>query len=196
MARMLIEEGASLGHQPDADDDIGPELIEAAAFGHQAWLIEMQVAKGADVRIVNKNGDGLLILSLYTESMDPGPESNSAATTKALLAAGADPNTAGRGGYTPLHWAAHHGKVEEIRMLLGKGAALEAQSEERATPLAVAVERCQPDAVAVLLSYKASRSVLTPRGLRLSEGACAYGYPAITRPEKDKILALLSRTPS
>lgn len=38
MARALIAEGAPLvGAQPDADLNIGPEPIQGAVVGHQAW---------------------------------------------------------------------------------------------------------------------------------------------------------------
>jgi hypothetical protein len=39
MTRMLVEEGAALGRQPSYGEGIGPELIQAAAFGGQAWLV-------------------------------------------------------------------------------------------------------------------------------------------------------------
>ena len=38
MARMLIEEGAGLGLQRDFQENIGPELLQAAAFGAQACI--------------------------------------------------------------------------------------------------------------------------------------------------------------
>lgn len=52
MTRMLVDEGASLGRQPVYEDGIGPELIQAAAFGGEAWLVRLLAKKGADVQIV------------------------------------------------------------------------------------------------------------------------------------------------
>src|SRR5262245_47009629 len=56
MARMLVEEGADLGRQPYFEDAIGPELIQAAAFGGQAWLVQLIARKGADVQVVTTTG--------------------------------------------------------------------------------------------------------------------------------------------
>ena len=67
MTRMLVEEGARLGRQPVYEDGIGPELIQAAAFGGQAWLVRLIAKKGADVQIVNTAGEGLLALALESE---------------------------------------------------------------------------------------------------------------------------------
>ncbi len=86
MARMLIEHGASLGGQPDYEESIGPELLQAAAFGGQAWLVRMIAQQGGDVQVVNAYGEGLLALALQSEYHD------SLETTKALLAAGAHVN--------------------------------------------------------------------------------------------------------
>src|SRR4029453_16896600 len=64
ITRRLVGEGASLGSQPDYEDGIGPELLQAAAFGGQAWLVQLLAKKGADVQVVNGEGEGLLALAL------------------------------------------------------------------------------------------------------------------------------------
>jgi len=194
MARLLLEKGASTAPWPGADPEIGPELIQAAAIGREPWLIERLAAKGADVNLRNAHGASLLALAIENESMDPGPESNSATTTKALLALGADPRLPDERGTTPLHWAAHNSKLAEMELLIAAGAPLEAQTVEKATPLSEAVEWCRDDAVAILLSHNASRSVVTTQGLSLDKGACWYGYPELNKKKKEKILALLAKS--
>lgn len=192
MALLLLEKGASLGPSTSADPAIGPELLQAAAFGHANGALDVLLARHADLHVRNAGGEGLLELAIYTESMDPGPRSNSAETTKRLLAAGVDPRAADELGSTPLHWAAHRGKVEELEMLLAAGAAVDAPAKDGSTPLSVAVEQCQPGAVEALLARGAARHAKTPQGRALADGACAFGYPELNKKNEAKILALLS----
>jgi hypothetical protein len=87
MARMLIEEGASLGSQLHYQESIGPELLQAAAVGGQAWLVQLIAQNGGgNVQIVNAAGEGLLALALSNEYHD------TVEITRALLAVGAHVN--------------------------------------------------------------------------------------------------------
>jgi len=190
MARVLIAEGAPLtGSQPDAELDIGPEPIQAAVMGHQAWAVKLLLEKGADLRARNRRQDLLLNLSLENESMNGGPVSDSLETTQVLLAAGADADVPGLGGRTPLSWAAEHGKLDEAKLLLAAGARLEGPGGATPTPFAVAVRHCRPETAALLLSKGASRAVKTEDGLPLREGACYAGYP--DESDRRKIAELL-----
>ena len=190
MARVLIEEGAPLtGGQADADLDIGPEPIQAAVMGHQAWAVKLMLEKGADVHVRNRRKDSLLHLSLENESMNGGPVSDSLETTKVLLAAGAEVDTLGMGDYTPLAWAGEHGKVDEAKLLLAAGARVDGPPGIAFTPLALAVRHCRPETAALFLSKGASRAVKTEDHLPLREGACYAGYP--DDGDKRKIAELL-----
>jgi ankyrin repeat protein len=116
MARMLIEEGASLGSQLNFQESIGPELLQAA-FGGQAWLVQLIAQKGAgNVQMVNARGEGLLALALSNDYHD------TVGVTRALLAAGAHVNPVTAQETSPLYWAAHHGKLKELDLLLAAGA--------------------------------------------------------------------------
>jgi uncharacterized protein len=57
---------------------------------------------------------------------------------EALLRAGADPNAAQHGGWTPLHEAAHHGYLALAELLLAHGADPRAASDDSSTPLQMA----------------------------------------------------------
>ena len=122
MARLLIEEGAPLiGAQPDADLDVGPEPIQAATMGHQAWAVKLLLDKGADLRIRNQRKDLLLHLSLENESMSGGPVSDSLETTQVLLAAHADVDLLGMGDYTPWPGQARTGRLMRRGFFLRPG---------------------------------------------------------------------------
>ena len=58
-----------------------------------------------------------------------------AGIVKALLAAGADVNTANKGGMTALIWACHYGRLEIARTLVASGANVNAVDRDGWTPL-------------------------------------------------------------
>jgi len=198
MTRMLVEEGASLGRQPVYEEGIGPELIQAAAFGGQTWLLQLIVKKGADVQIVNAAGEGLLGLALQSEYHD------TLEITKALLVAGVHVNPLTDQETPPLYWAAYHGKLEELDLLLAAGAradspvahgimqGLTLPSGVHVTPLSVAVERCQFDVAERLLRRGASKSAVIYDGKSLMEGAC-YHVLDTEKAQRDQMRALLAR---
>lgn len=70
---------------------------------------------------------------------------------RALLARGANANTAPRSFGNPLHLAAFIGNVPIVQQLLGKGADLNSFSDRFGTALLAALERENPDVVELLL---------------------------------------------
>jgi ankyrin repeat protein len=199
MARMLVEEGASLGRQPYFEDAIGPELIQAAAFGGQAWLVQLTAQKGADVQVVNSAGEGLLALALWSEYHE------SLETTKALLAAKAHVNPLTDSETPPLYWAAYRGKLEEVDLLLAAGArpdppvargvmqGLTLPAGVGVTPLSAAVENCQYEVAERLLQHGASKkAAVIYDGKSLTEGAC-YHILDSDKAQRDRMRELLAR---
>lgn len=198
MARMLIEEGASLGRHPDFEEGIGPELLQAAAFGGQVWLIRLIVQKGGDVQVVTAFGDGLLALGLESEYHE------TVETTKTLLAAGAHVNPLTSGETPSLYWAAYRGKLEEMDLLLAAGARAEAPFARGVlkdlvlppgvfvTPLSAAVENCHYEAAERLLRRGASKSAVIYDGKSLTDGAC-YHILDSEKDKRDRMRALLAR---
>jgi ankyrin repeat protein len=182
MARMLIEEGAGLGLQRDFQENIGPELLQAAAFGAQAWLVELIAQKsGRDVQVVNSAGEGLLALALSNEYRD------TVDVTRALLAAGAHVNPLTHEETPPLYWAAYHGRLKELDLLLAAGARVDAPlaggfvknvvlpPDVHITPLSVAVQNCHYDAAERLLGHGASKfNAVIFDGKSLTEAACYF----------------------
>ena len=84
---------------------------------------------------------------------------------RALIAAGADVNTAQGDGMTGLHWAAHNGATEIARLLLGAGADRDMTTRlGDHTPLHVASRAGQASTVSVLLDAGAAVNALTTTG--------------------------------
>jgi ankyrin repeat protein len=81
------------------------------------------------------------------------------------IAAGADVSLANNAGQTPLHLAAANGVLPTIRLLLDKGAKINAQDMEDKTPLIYAVENDQADAAEYLLVSGADKYSRTITGL-------------------------------
>ncbi|HET6551000.1 MAG TPA: ankyrin repeat domain-containing protein [Solirubrobacter sp.] len=138
----------SLYHRrPDARDALlaaGAEVgvLEAAALG------DVERLEGADLNI--RGGDGFTPLHLaaffggpaaVTAILEAGADPDADAdntfgvhplhsacavgaleSARALLAAGANPNVHQKGGYTPLHTAAHNNDVALVKLLLEHGA--------------------------------------------------------------------------
>ena len=64
-----------------------------------------------------------------------GGDTDCAEATRLLLAAGANPNAAQQGGWTPLHIAAEHGDIEVVRLLIAAPSRVNAVSESGRSPL-------------------------------------------------------------
>jgi ankyrin repeat protein len=96
MARMLIDEGASLGKKQaaGADDPVATELLHAAIIGNQAWLVQRLVERGQSVKGTNAQGESLLQMVL-TRHRVYANTTNIVPLVKVLIAAGAPANMPG-----------------------------------------------------------------------------------------------------
>jgi len=81
---------------------------------------------------------------------------------KVLLAHGANPDLPTLSGQTPMHTAAGHGNVEMLRLLHDHGAALH-PLQNAGTPLSLAVQYGQVEAVKFLLQLGAKSDVAPPQ---------------------------------
>jgi len=80
---------------------------------------------------------------------------NRGTNTISLIERGADPNTRGDGGITPLHRALRNGRVEMARVLIEHGANAEVKDDEGKTPLDVASEEQRDEIMKLLLELRA-----------------------------------------
>jgi uncharacterized protein len=145
-----------------------PSLFEAAALGETDLVQGILAASPDQANSVAKDGFSALGLAVYfgrtgaaETLLEAGakpdtPSANefkvrplhsaaahrdpdvSLALVRLLLEWKAEPNVAQAGGWTPLHQAAAHGRLETVRLLLQHGASPEATSDDGRTPLEMA----------------------------------------------------------
>jgi ankyrin repeat protein len=89
--------------------------------------VEAFLRHGVDVDFPTANGR-LTVLNLASTYAN-------ADMVEHLLSLGANPNTVGWGGFTPLHNAAYNSRSEIVRSLITHGARVNARSERGLTPL-------------------------------------------------------------
>jgi len=70
-----------------------------------------------------------------------------------------------RRGYTALMFAANGGKLEALKVLLAKGAQVDAKAKDDSTPLMFAAQHGYNDVVKVLVSYGADPEAKGKHGL-------------------------------
>ena len=90
--------------------------LHLACFAGGAETTRLLVARGADLEALSTAGFAK-VRPLGTAAFARDHES-----ARVLLEAGADPNGAGEGGFTPLHTAVQNGDAELVRLLLEHGA--------------------------------------------------------------------------
>jgi ankyrin repeat protein len=117
---------ALLGAVAAAQTDSHPELLAAIRRG-SVPDVQRLLKAGASPEARDSDGtSALMAATLY----------GSAPLMEILLEQGADPNRAGAGGTTALMWAVPN--LEKVRLLLARGANVNAASETGRTPLLVA----------------------------------------------------------
>lgn len=154
---LSIFEAAAVGDVPRVEELIGGDASLAnacapdgfhplglAAFFRQPAVVELLLARGADVRAVSKNP--LRVTALHSAVADGGH----AAIGRMLVHAGADVNARQQLGWTPLHGAADSGVRETVELLLEHGADLAATHDGGKTALDIAREKGHAGVVAVL----------------------------------------------
>ena len=159
VARML-----AAGLDPNQLDPRGqPALILALQTESLKVARVLLDAKGVQVDIRNRAGETPLMMAALKAEVD-------AAT--ALLAHGA---AVQKDGWSPLHYAATGGSAAIVRLLLSKGAALEARSPNGSTPLMMAARYGNEEAVDALLAAGADRSAKNDLGMDASAFAASAG---------------------
>jgi ankyrin repeat protein len=91
---------------------------------------------------------------------------------RALVAHGA---AVQKDGWSPLHYAATGGSAAIVKLLLSKGAALEARSPNGTTPLMMAARYGNEEAVDALLAAGADRTLKNDLGMDASAFAASAG---------------------
>lgn len=104
---------------------------------HVVGLLDRFCERGADVHAKNRYGETVLHKAMFNPSLKM-------TLVDLLLQRGADPNEGSSTGETALHYAVRWGRDDVVRFLIQKGADFEAESNERQTPLSIALQENPP----------------------------------------------------
>jgi ankyrin repeat protein len=177
--RALEVDNAS-GIQKMLAQGLDPNLLDTR--GQPALIVALQgeslkVAKvlwespGIRIDVVNHAGETPLMMAALKAETD---------AAAALVARGAAVN---KDGWTPLHYAATGGSAAIVKLLLAKGATLEARSPNASTPLMMAARYGNEEAVDALLAAGADRTLVNQQGMNAAAFAASAG--------RDKLAARL-----
>lgn len=93
-----------------------------------------------------------------------------------LLAQGHDANeTSGRYQSTALHYAAHHGSINSVKLLLAGGAKIDRVDQRGLTPLLIALKKEKFSVIKYLILKGASLNVRYPDGRAVLHYVCTLG---------------------
>ena len=146
---LLLDHGAMADPQKEVDSGRTPHFIAVENGNYD--IVQLLIEKGADIELDSEIFDPPLMVAVYGAGED---------TIRLLLDSGADPNTetaSGHGG-SALHRAVSRPfffDSEILRLLVTKGANLEAKDHDGRTLLLLAVELARIDMVSLLLELGA-----------------------------------------
>jgi uncharacterized protein len=159
VSRML-----AAGLDPNQLDPRGqPALIVALQSQSLKVAKVLWDAKGIQIDIRNHAGETPLMMAALKAEVD---------AANALVAHGA---AVQKEGWSPLHYAATGGSAAIVRLLLSKGATLEARSPNGTTPLMMAARYGNEEAVDALLAAGADRTAKNDLGMDASAFAASAG---------------------
>jgi ankyrin repeat protein len=152
------------GLDPNQLDPRGQPALMVALQSESLKVAKVLVdARGIQVDIRNHAGETPLMMAALKAEVD-------AAT--ALIARGA---AVQKEGWSPLHYAATGGSAAIVKLLLSKGAPIEARSPNGSTPLMMAARYGNEEAVDTLLAAGADRTAKNDLGMDASAFAASAG---------------------
>jgi ankyrin repeat protein len=149
LCEMLLAKGAEVNPTNNAKDMITP--LSWAVSSDNKELVKLLLARGADP----KARGGNILRSAVSRS--------DTEIVAMLIAHGADPKALSD-GMTPLHDAADGGCDEVVKLLLSKGAEVNAKRFDGATPLMSAADREHISTVEILLGNGADINAIDDKG--------------------------------
>jgi ankyrin repeat protein len=156
--RKLLAAGVNPNQQNPAGGE--PALVIAAREGSMRVLQALLEAPGIQVDAPAMNGNTALMMAAFKRNRP---------AVEALIARGAAVN---RDGWTPLHYAAASGDEDIAKLLLQRGAKLDAVSPLKSgsfTPLMMAAREGQPDMAVFLLAQGANPKLANTEGLNAAQ---------------------------
>lgn len=159
-----------------AVDDAGRSALHYAATyatANSAETIGLLCRHGADVRLQDKNGTSPLLAALAEKEDRPD-------AVRALLDHGADPAQVDAKGWNAFHISAHNGHKASLALLLERQRhAVDIPSEWGVTALMLAAIWNHPQAVELLLQYRANTFLLNKDNNSALDRACELGHAEV-----------------
>jgi ankyrin repeat protein len=148
------------GVDPNSRDPSGQPALHLALRNGAFRVAEALLASpGIDVNAVNAADESALMMAALKGQVD---------WSKKLLDKGAQVN---KPGWSPLHYAATGPEPAVVKLLLEQGAAIDAASPNRTTPLMMAAQYGSEASVDLLLARGAEAKVRNDRGLNAADFA-------------------------
>lgn len=152
------------GFDPNSADANGSVALLLALKNESPKVVDVLLAHPAiKVDVPNVHGETALMMAAL-RGMVPAMQK--------LLDRGAQVN---REGWTPLHYAASGPSADAVRLLLARGAAVDAPSPNRTTPLMMAARYGTEDAAMALIAAKADVSLRNERDMTAADFARSAG---------------------
>eukprot|EP00127_Corallochytrium_limacisporum_P001573 Clim_evm26s66 gene=Clim_evmTU26s66 len=130
-------------------------LMWAAKSDHAETVTHMIKRYQANDRVVNNDGESLLLIALAN---------NAERVAEELITKGADLTTVDTRGFTPVHHAVSRSQERLVRLMARFGASLEARDTERRTPLLLATELGRSNCALALVDLGADCEVADAKG--------------------------------
>ncbi|KAL2068429.1 hypothetical protein VTL71DRAFT_16527 [Oculimacula yallundae] len=127
------------------DSNVYSALNLASWMGNKE-VVKMLLALGADLMVLDQDGDTPLHQAAYSGHLD---------VVSILLNAGANPEARNKVGKSPLHYAAGNGHVDIMELLLSKNVQLDHGDCEGRTPLSLASANGHDNAIRLLSDHTA-----------------------------------------
>ncbi|HKA44165.1 MAG TPA: ankyrin repeat domain-containing protein [Burkholderiales bacterium] len=175
---VLLAKGANL----EATDAQGRTPLYAA---HHARMVQMLASRGVALEARDLKGQTPLLFAIISGQPD---------AAKALIAAGAQVNSARADGITPLH--AVQGQIEIASLLLARGAVIEARDKDGNTPLMSATAYGDLAVIVLLTGMGSQVNARNARGYTPLHAAAFQGNAAATKVLLDRGADVNARTVS
>ncbi|XP_048258039.1 ankyrin repeat domain-containing protein 50-like [Haliotis rufescens] len=146
-------------------------VMRAAWIGHTD-VVELLVSKGADVSLVDKDGDNTLHFACIGGHLE---------TVEFVLSLNVvDINSRGRGSMTPAMWATQYGHTDVVALLVGKGADVLLVDERGDNILHKACSGGHLEIVKIVLSLNVvDIDARDNGGLTAADSARIFGYTRV-----------------
>ena len=156
------------GFDPNTRDPKGQVGLILALQAENLAVAEALIARpDTELGLVNPVGESALMMAALKGQLE---------WSQRLVARGAPVN---KSGWTPLHYAATGPEPKIVRLLLERGAVVDAESPNRTTPLMMAARYGKEESVALLLAAGADRARTSDLNLTAADHAKGAGRDSL-----------------